>query len=58
MLLHKTEAPESCAGTVAEVEITKEPRFNDMPRERKNYIVKPGYHYSRIPCITIMWENF
>ena len=58
MLLNETEALESCVGTVAEVEITVEPRFNDIPRERANYIVKLGYRYSRIPCITILWENF
>ena len=29
-------------------------RLNDVPREHSNYIVEPGYRYSRIPGITIM----
>ena len=37
---------------------TVDPRFNDMPRGRQNYIVKPGYRYTEIPNITILWENF
>ena len=39
-------------------EDTVESRFNDMPRGRQNYIVKPGYRYTEIPGITIFWENF
>ena len=37
---------------------TVESRFNDMLRGRQNYIVKPGYRYTEIPGITILWENF
>ena len=52
------EENKCCAGNVHGISSTVEPRFNDMPRERSNYIVKPGYRYSRIPGITILWENF
>ena len=33
---------------------TVEPRYNDMPREQRNWIVKLRYHYIETPDITIL----
>ena len=36
---------------------TMEPRYNDVPRDWRNYIVISGYRYKRIPRMTILAKN-